>query len=319
MGFFLPAMIAAAGVGLAGIGILKGGSDVGSAAKRVSKSTDSVLTGLSKDVTQLRASVEGSLKHIQHEVTEIRTFLTNTAWPELNKTLIQAREVLTKAETFLDTSTFTVKVFALLLALCAAFVVSKIISERTKLLWQQRGRQDDLGSVIQNLILQVMYLLCMTIAIVLTLQLLRELVQITWLDSVPLIILIPSLTTLGILYQHLVFTIKAVLSFLLFIPYILVELPILLVWQPIVKVSAYTRGIILNLWLSIIILALYSLVPLGAYILYRLLVNSEKSHLKCILIGYAVTYTAAIAISLMGTASLKYLIRPVWAFLARRR
>ena len=46
MVFFLPAFIAAAvGVGLAGYGIWKGGSDVGSAARRVSESTDSMLMG----------------------------------------------------------------------------------------------------------------------------------------------------------------------------------------------------------------------------------------------------------------------------------
>ena len=84
--------VAALAVGLTGYSIFKGSRDVGRAADRVGRGAEQTLQTISKEVTQ------------------IRVFLTETVWPEFNKTMIHFRRVLNKAEIFIDTSTFTVKV-----------------------------------------------------------------------------------------------------------------------------------------------------------------------------------------------------------------
>ena len=49
----------------------------------------------------------------------MRVFLTETAWPEVNKTIASLRD---SANVLLVSSSFTVKVLALFLALCAAYI-----------------------------------------------------------------------------------------------------------------------------------------------------------------------------------------------------
>lgn len=105
-------LIAAAGVGLAGYGIFKGSTDAGKAAKRAGREAEMTLQAVSQEIKQMRE------------------FLTEKAWPDVNRTLVHVQEVLDRANVFLDTSTFTVKVLALLLFLCAAFVTHKLASGR---------------------------------------------------------------------------------------------------------------------------------------------------------------------------------------------
>lgn len=289
-------LIAAAGVGLAGYGIFKGSTDAGRAAKRAGRGAEMTLQAISQEVKQMRV------------------FLTETAWPDVNRTLIHFREVLDRANVFLDTSTFTVKVLALLLFLCAAFVTHKLASGRHR--WQLRGRNhSSVAETIENTILQLIYCLCLVSSLVLMLQLLKELVNISQLNTFPIVVLIPSLTTLAILYQHL----KAFLVLLRYIPYLVVELPIAKGMDPVTKGSGYMRTILpLQLLMCIIYLILYSFIPLGAYWILDYLWQSEKSTLKCILLAYCVFYATTIVLSLAGAFIISQLIRPVWAFQARR-
>ena len=289
-------LIAAAGVGLAGYGIFKGSTDAGRAAKRAGRGAEMTLQAISQEVKQMRV------------------FLTETAWPDVNRTLIHFREVLDRANVFLDTSTFTVKVLALLLFLCAAFVTHKLASRRHR--WQLRGRNhSSVAETIENTILQLIYCLCLVSSLVLMLQLFKELVNISQLNTFPIVVLIPSLTTLAILYQHL----KAFLVLLRYIPYLVVELPIAKGMAPVTKGSGYMRTILpLQLLMCIIYLILYSLIPLGAYWILDYLWQSEKSTLKCILLAYCVFYATTIVLSLAGAFIISQLIRPVWAFQARR-
>ena len=289
-------LIAAAGVGLAGYGIFKGSTDAGRAAKRAGRGAEMTLQAISQEVKQMRV------------------FLTETAWPDVNRTLIHFREVLDRANVFLDTSTFTVKVLALLLFLCAAFVTHKLASGRHR--WQLRGRNhNSVAETIENTILQLIYCLCLVSSLVLILQLLKELVNISQLNTFPIVVVIPSLTTLAILYQHL----KAFLVLLRYIPYLVVELPIAKGMDPVTKGSGYMRTILpLQLLMCIIYLTLYSFIPLGAYWILDYLWQSEKSTLKCILLAYCVFYATTIVLSLAGAFIISQLIRPVWAFQARR-
>lgn len=293
-------LVAALGVGLAGWGIYKGSTDAGRAAKRAGQGAEDTLRTLSKEMTQMRV------------------FLTQTAWPEVNKTMIHFRRVLDRADVFLVTSTFAVKVLALLFALCAAYVTHKLISGRTYTpRWQRR--RNSLTAAIENTILQTVYCLCLVLAVVLALQLVRDLFDVSWPRSIPFVILIPSLTTLAILYQHLMVTVKAILTLLRFIPYVIIEVPINMGLDPVAKGSCYMQTVPpLQFGICVIYLVLYSFVPYGAYSLMVYLTQSEESILKCMLIGYGVFYVATAVMYVIGVFIISQLIRPIWAFIARR-
>ncbi len=292
-------LVAALGVGLAGYGIYKGSRDAGKAARGVGQGAEDTLRTISKEVTQMRV------------------FFTETAWPEVNKTLIHVQRVLNSADVFLVTSTFAVKVLALFFALCAAYMTHKLISGRTFVAWKQR-RRNTITTVVEDTVLQIVYYLCLVLALVMVLQLVKDLFQISWPFSVPFVILIPSLTTLAILYQHLVVAVKAILALLRFIPYVTIEVPINMGLDPVTRGSNYMRGIPLQLGTCVTYLLLYSFVPYGAYLLMVYLIRSEESILKCLLICYGVFYAATLVISVLGAIILSHLIRPIWAFLARR-
>ena len=293
--------IAAAGAALAGYGIFRGATDAGKAARRVGRGT------------------EDTLDSIRKEVTQVRVFLTNTAWPEVNKTLVQFRGVLDRADVFLMTSTFTVKVLALFLALCAAYMTHKIISGRNFVPQWMRRRGNNFTATVENTVLQIVYSLCLLIALVLVLQLLRDLFNISWPHAIPLVVIVPSLATLVILYQHLVATVKFVLTLLRLIPYVIIKLPINMGLNPVTKGSGYMETILpLQLCMCIIYLVLYSFVPYGAYLLLDYLTQSEESVLKCLLIGYGVFCGATMMIGVLGALIIKLFIRPMWACLAIR-
>lgn len=291
--------IAAIGAGLAGFGIYRGSRDVGRAARNVGR------------------GAEDTLHKISREVAEMRVFLTNTAWPEVNKTIVRFREVLDSADVLLVTSTFTVKVLALFFALCAAFVTHKLIAGRESFLWRRR-RSHTMSAAIENTVLQTVYCLCVLMAMILVVQLIKDLFQISWPHSVPFIVVIPSLATLAILYQHLAVTVKTIFSVLQFIPYVIIEFPINMGLDPVTKGSVYMRGILLQLGMCVIYLLLYSFVPYGAYMLFDYLAQSEKSVLKCLLIGYGVFVAATMIINVLSAIILTHIIRPIWAFQARR-
>ncbi len=292
--------IAAAGAALAGYGIFKGSTDAGKAAKGVGR------------------GVEDTLHTIRGEVTQIRVFLTQTAWPEVNKTITRFRGVLDSADVLLITSTFAVKVLTLFLALCAAYATHKLIAGRSFVpSWKKR--RNSLAAVMENTVLQVMYCLCLLVAMVWVLQLVKDLFNISWPHSVPLVVIIPSLATLVIIYQHLVTTVKAVLTLLRLIPYVIIEIPINMGLDPVTKGSGYMKTMLpLQLGMCIIYLILYSFVPYGAYLLMAYLLQSEESILKCMLVGYGVFCGATMVINVLGVLIISYVIRPVWACLVRR-
>ncbi len=292
--------IAAAGAALAGYGIFKGSTDAGKAARGVGR------------------GVEDTLHTIRGEVTQIRVFLTQTAWPEVNKTITRFRGVLDSADVLLITSTFAVKVSALFLALCAAYKTHQLIAGRSFVpSWKKRG--SNLAAVMENTILQVMYCLCLLLAMVLVLHLVKDLFNISWPHSVPLVLIIPSLATLVIIYQHLVTTVEAILTLLRFIPYVIIEIPINMGLDPVTKGSGYMKTMLpLQLGMCIIYLILYSFVPYGAYLLMAYLLQSEESILKCMLVGYGVFCGATVVINVLGVLIISYVIRPVWACLVRR-
>ena len=292
----LGGIIAGVGAALAGFGVLKAGR----AADRVGRGAESTLDTISR------------------EVTHLRVFLTDTAWPEVNKTIVDVRKVLDRADVFLVTSTFTTKVLGLLLALCAAYVTHKLTSARFAVSRWQRKKTNKMAETIEDTILQIMYCLCLTLAFVLVLQLVGDLFNMTWPHSIPIVFLVPSLTTMAVLYHHLTVVVMSIVTLLKFIPYVTIEYPISKARDPITRVSGYMNAVLpLRLGICVIYLVLYSAISYVAYLLIVYLLQSEKSNLRCLLIVYGVFYAASLVICDLSALVISIAIRPFWAYRVR--
>ena len=331
------ALVAALGVGLAGYGIFKGSTDAGRAAKEAGGAAERAGRAAERiawSIDEFRKEAEQTLKTISSEVTEIRVFITKTVWPEVNKTMADVRKVLDSANVLLVSSNFTVKVLALLLAICAAYMTSKLITTRNFTLRRQRGKRNNVSSAIENLILEVLYWLCIGLALGLVLHLVNELLNIFWPDlkrrisellniwwpdSIPRIVII-FIPSLAFLYEQLIVTVQVFLTLFRLIPYVFIKVPINKGLDPVKKGSRYMEmiNVPLLLIMCFIYLALYSFIPYGAFCLMEYLTRSEKSIIKRILIVYGVFYGAMMALSLIGNLIISSFIRPIWAFWARR-
>ena len=289
------------------------------AVKGISQASQDVLNKISREVTETRILLtevtNKTLQRIDEELTQTRVFLTEKAWPEVNRTMTQFRGTLDQADKFFVTSTSTVKVLALLSALCAAYMIHKMISERQHVQWWQRRRVSNF-TIIINAFLDILLCLCLVLAFTLVLQLLKEHFNILWPRSIPIILLIPSLTTLAVLFQHLVAILKALFTFLRLIPYVIIEYPVNKGLDPVTKGAGYMRAVPLLQILSYIIL--YPLIVYGAFLLAQYLIESEKSILKSMLIIYVVFYGSTLLISITYSYIISPLIRCIWAYWARR-
>ena len=313
----------------------------------ISEKSQELLTTISKEVTETRILLteitNKTLQRIDEELTEARVFLTEKAWPEVNKTMAQFRDVMDQTDEFLVTSTFAVKALALLIALCAVYMTHRIISERKYVQrWQSRGKVNTSSfTMIVDAFLNIMLCLCIALAFVLLLQLLKikKIINTLWLyciemfpnwefhtklisdtvcsytpRSILLVIIIPSLTTLVVLFRHLVAILKATCTLLM---HILIVYPFNRFLDPVIRGLGYLKTLpflqILN-WTILYVPILYS----GAWILF--LLQSEKSILTCnsILIMYMYAYASALLISILYTHITSPVIRYIWAYRARR-
>lgn len=292
--------VAALGTALAGYGIYKGSTDAGKAAKMAGQGAEDALRTLSKEITQMRV------------------FMIETAWPEINKTLLHCQRVMETAEVLLVTSTFTVKVLALFLALCAAYMTHKITTGRNAI----RPRHlNDLSTILEDTVLLVMYCLCVLIALVLVLELIKELLNVSLLNSFPIVILIPSLTTLAVVYRNIVIGMKALFKVLRYVYHVIIEIPINFSIDPVTKGSCYmyTRtNLVIKTAVCIFYALLYSSIPYGACLLILNILQRKESFIKRILVVYGVIYAATLMITVIGMTFISHFIRPIWGFFAKR-
>ena len=278
-------------------------------------------------------AAKGFLDYISQEVTHFLQKVWGTAWPEFNRTLVGLRGVFDAAKVFLKDTSREVTQFrhfvqkawevawselkevlditdvfliasTLLVVLCIGYVIHS----------QRRVQQNNITAVVRNTILEIVYSLCLISVVVLVLQLVGRLFH--WSHSIPFIILIPSLSTLGILYQHLVSAVKKILSFF---QYVMIDIPFRKFSDPLVK--GYRHMSIRNvLFLCIIYFVPYVAVPYGAYLYVAYLVQSEKSFWKRAIIAYGVSYAATMIINDVITATwiISHLVGRALASLARR-
>ena len=95
---------------LSGLGLFRGGSGVGRAAKSLAADTGKTLAALREDVREIK----------QHWLEK--------AWPRVNDTLTDVQALVIETQTFVSTGTFTVKVLALLLIVCVLYILKKQVT-----------------------------------------------------------------------------------------------------------------------------------------------------------------------------------------------
>lgn len=120
-----------------------------------------------------------TLVQLRKVLDTISTQMTDTAWPEVNKTIVRLRrEVLDMADVFLVTSKFAAMVLVLLAALGAAYVTHKLISARADV---PRPR---IYRIVEDTFLQMLYFWCLTMALGSFLVLVRDLFNMTGSRSI---------------------------------------------------------------------------------------------------------------------------------------
>lgn len=315
-----------------------------SAVGGMSRATQDALAHISREVTETRTILtkitNTALQRIDEELIHMREFLTNKAWPEVDRTMTQFRGVLDQASEFLVTGSFAVKVLALLFALCAAYMIHKMISERKR--WQS-GKKVSSCATIVNAFLNIMLWLCFGLSFLLVVQLLKaqlntmwphfseNLVSLgsntitklvacfhhyvkLWSCSVPLntknVIAVLALVAVTCIFLNPLATLKTVF-------YWVIEYPFARGLDPVIIGSGYMTTLPLKTLQIISCIVLYPPVLYAACSFIQFFQQSEESILKFWLSTYVVVYGSALLISAVYRCAFSPVIRCFWAIWAK--
>lgn len=301
-------LAAAAGSVLAGVGIYKAGHGASKASARFGNLAD--RTG---DI----------LEGIRNDVSDIKVFFkekVEKAWPDIERILNQTQIVLDRAESFLVMGTFMVKVLSLVFALCAVFITMHLLSKNALNNNRRRNKTPSIFYVLENVVLQTIHSLGLILALMLAILIIGDIFEIAWPNTIPFIIVIPSLATVYAVLQsirEIVFTIGMLIRNIL---YLIIELPINLIWNPVSRGSNYTKSsYFLTTIFFIFYAVLYFVVTFFPVQLFLRMVNESNitSILIIGLLGYAIFYLTSVVTYMLGCLILNYCIRPVWGLYAR--
>ena len=303
-----------AGIGglIGGLGIFKGGSGVGRAAKSLASDTGRAMDAMTK------------------EVREIKEHLIKDAWPRINDTLTDLQAVFRETETFVKTGTFTVKVLAVVLLVCALYILRKQITSaqwHRQASWHRKtgyvvGSSADLVQSVEQALLQFLSWTCLLLCVVLVLHLVQEVFHIAqvnkiWPANVPFIIIIPSIATMAVILQYVKDISYAIASSILLLVHLIFGLPLFLVCSPLSTGSCYGRTSRLLSAVSFVTIALlYFTVSIP--VLYILEVfQLDKPLVWFVLVAYLVFFATAIVINILNEVMLMILIKPLWSYVAK--
>ena len=205
-------LLAGVGTLVFGNGISRGASKIGSAATTIARGTDRATEAIATEVKQIRQflieqawpDVNRNLEVISTEVKRMGQFLTEQAWPDVNRTLTKFEESLEYVDHFVatatDSLTITTKAVGLVLSIVAALVCKMII---TKTEHGPRRNQTSALS-LDKVILYFLYYVCLALAIVFALEVVVDLGFISSLgkgaSTRMYIFIIPSVASLSVIF-----------------------------------------------------------------------------------------------------------------------
>ena len=286
--------------------------------------------GVRRAAKSIASDTGRTMAAMREDVREIKEHLIREVWPRVNGTLDDVQAVLRETQTFVTTGTFTVKVLALLLIVCALYIIRK---QRISLEWHRNayryskarvgGNSVDIVRVLEGAFLQFLFWACLLMAVVLVLHLVQEMFHVAnvsnfWPTNIPFIIIIPSAATAAVVLQHLTEIVHTIASAILLLFYGVFGLPVVLAANPVSKGSCYTQT---SKLLTVVVIAttiLLYIVTASFPVLYLWEVYQLKQPvLEFGLLVYLVFFATAIAINIMGEVMLIVLIKPLWSFMAR--
>lgn len=303
-----------AGIGglLGGLGIFKGGSGVGRAAKSLASDTGRAMDAMTK------------------EVREIKEHLIKEAWPRVNDTLTDLQALFKETETFVKTGTFTVKVLAVLLLVCALYILRKQITSaqwHRQASWHRKtgyvvGNSPDLVRSAEQALLQFLSWTCLLLTIVLVLHLGQEVFHIAhvsklWPANVPFIIIIPSFATMAVILQYIKEISYGITSTILLLVHVIFGLPLLLVCSPLSTRSCYGQTSRLLSAVTLVTIALLYFTVSVPLLFILEVFQLDKPLVWFVLVAYLVFFATAIAISILNEVMLAVLIKPLWSYVAK--
>ena len=331
------------GVGLAGLGIHSASRRAGRAATLVGDQTAQTL------------------EVIRSEVQNVRRFIIEEAWPEVNKTIVHANKVLDRAEELLIMGTFTTKILALLFFVLI-FYVSKLALSRVRKnnqtkaenhrgQWTHGGQtgkyhrqhyyhqsQQDPGlmSLLEEMALWFISTLSMIMALVLVYQIFVEFFNLTLPNhsNIPFFIIVPSVTTVGLVLSFLKQLVVAILMFLMFTVHVTIQMPFELFFKPAQNANNFMQTFpLLTIIFFLPLMALYCTMTVGLLLVWSEIFNDEQSSManfipfkinrkytvfETLIITYGMFYVASVLIYIIGAILVEAFMRPVWGCVARR-
>lgn len=302
-------LAAAAGSVLAGVGIYKAGHGASKASQRfgnLADRTGDILEGIRDDVRDIKVFFKERVEKV---------------WPDIEHILNQTQIVLDRAENFLVMGTFMVKVLTLVFALCAVFITMNLLSKSALNSNRRRKNTPSIFYVLEHVVLQTIHSLGLVLALMLAILIIGDIFDFTWPNTIPFIIVIPSLATVCAVLQsirEIVYTIGMLIRYVL---YLIIELPINLIYNPVSRGSNYTKSSYLLTTIFFIFYALlYFVVTFFPLQLFLRKVNESNitSILTIALLGYIIFYLTSVVTYILGCLILSYCIRPMWGFYARR-
>lgn len=301
-------LAAAAGSVLAGVGIYKAGHGASKASQRfgnLADRTGDILEGIRDDVRDIKVFFKEKVEK---------------AWPDIEHILNQTKIVLNRAENFLVMGTFMVKVLTLVFALCAVLITMKLLSKNSLNNNRRRNSAPSIFYVLERVVLQTIHSLGLLLALMLAILIIGDIFEFTWPNSIPFIIVIPSLATVCAVLQSIREIVNTIGMLIRYVLYLIIELPINLIYNPVSRGSNYTKSsYLLTAILLIFYAVLYFVVTFFPVQLFLREVN--KSNITSIftiaLLGYVIFYLTSVVTYILGCLILEYCIRPIWGFYAR--
>ena len=263
------------------------------------------------------------LEGIKDDVRDIKDFFkekVERAWPDIEHIFNQTQIVLDRVENFLVMGTFMEKVLTLVFALFAVLITMKLLSMNSLNNNRRRNNALSIFYVLGHVILQTIHFLSLILALMLAILIIGDIFEFTWPNSIPFIIIIPSLATVCAVLRSIREIVNTIGMLIRYVLYLIIELPINLFCNPVSRGLNYTKSsYLLTTILLIFYAVLYFVVSFFPVQLFLREVNESKitSILTIALLGYVIFYLTSVVTYILGCLILRYCIRPIWGFYAR--
>lgn len=307
----LGLIVGAIGTIVAGVGIYRGSSKIGKAAESTADHTGRALQSISNDLK------------------ELKTYLVQEIGPNVSNTLLRFQRLLhqlnvlaIRVEEFVVTGTFATKILALTLLLSAALICKYIASEiergdaRSSAFQTRRS----VTFKLETIIVYFLYYICLSLASVLAIHLLTDISQISWPIHFPIIIIIPSIATLSMCFHHVVNILNTIWKLAKQVFYYVFELPIYLHKKTLTSGFTYysSSSILLSISVAFVILPLYSISFGFFFAAVEHVLKRNVSPMQTVIASYFIFIIIALVVYVIWALFLRTLVRPTWAFTARR-